>query len=380
MSIIILLAILNGTVNQPEIKLIGKVSISGYASDLSGIKNLLEDKSPSDRLGGFGSAIAYTGIGNNYIMLPDRGPGDGANSYLCRFHLVEIIPTKSDTLSFKVLKTTFLKNSDGSFFNGSSKAFTANNRLDPEGIRVFKDGSLLISDEYGPSVLKFDSQGKLKQKFQIPDKFLIQNLSSEAEKEFPPFNLKGRVTNKGFEGLALAKDEKKWLAAIQAPLIQDRESLDSGINCRFLEMSIEGKPLRELVYVLDNHKNGVSEILALGDEDYLVIERDSEGGEMAGFKKIFRIHTGKASDVSKFSKLPSTKLNKDTVPVNKTLFFDLLSPEFGFKGKDFPAKIEGITFGPDLPDGKKLLLISSDNDFKPDAPSWIYAFSVKVKD
>ncbi len=380
MSIIILFALLNGIASQSEIKLIGKVSIPGDASDLSGIKKLLEDKSPSDRLGGFGSGFAYTGRGNNYVMLPDRGPGDGANSYLCRFHLVEIIPTKSEFLSFKVLKTTFLKNSDGSFFNGSSKAFTTNNRLDPEGIRVFKDGSLLICDEYGPSVLKFDSQGKLKQKFQIPDKFLIQNFSSEAQKEFPPFNQKGRVTNKGFEGLALAKDEKKWLAAIQAPLIQDRDSIDSVINCRFLEMSIEGKPMRELVYVLENHKNGVSEILALGDEDYLVIERDSEGGEMAGFKKIFRINTAKATDVSNLSKLPSTKLKKEIAPVSKTLFFDLISSEFGLKGKDFPAKIEGITFGPDLPDGKKLLLISSDNDFKPNAPSWIYAFSVKFKD
>jgi len=67
------------------------------------------------------------------------------------------------------------------------------------------------------------------------------------------------------------------------------------------------------------------------------------------------------------------------VPVTKTLFLDLLNPKFGLKGKDFPAKIEGLAFGPNLPDGRKLLIITTDNDFKPEEPSWIYAFAVKLQ-
>lgn len=384
MPIFFILATLWSTSHQQEIQLLGKTSISGTAFDLSGIKNILEDKSPNNRLGGFGSAIAYTGLGNKYLLLPDRGPGDGANSYSCRFHLAEIAVSPSGKLDFTLLKTTLLKTSEGSALTGSSKGYSpSGNRFDPEGIRLLKNGSLLISDEYGPSVWLFDSSGKLKHKFLIPEKFLIQNKSDDAEKEFPPFNKQGRVSNKGFEGIAISFDQKKWLAALQGSLIQDRNLSDpnlktNGINLRFLETSIEGKHLREIVYILESAKNGVNEILAIGEEDYLVIERDSDSGEAARFKKIFRISTKKATDVSKIISLPAPMLPVGIVPVTKVLLFDLLDPKFGLKGKDFPAKIEGLAFGPDLPDGRKLLIVTSDNDFKPDEPSWIYAFAVKL--
>jgi len=384
MSIFLILATLWNSTQQLEVQLLGKTSISGTASDLSSMKNLLEDKSPNNRLGGFGSAIAYTGQGNKYLLLPDRGPGDGANSYSCRFHLAEITVSTPGKIDFKLLKTTLLKTPEGNLLTGLSKDFgPSGSRFDPEGIRVLKNGSILISDEYGPSVWLFDSTGKLKHKFLIPEKFLIQYKSDHAEKEFPPFNKKGRLTNKGFEGIAISSDQKKWLAALQGSLIQDRNPTDqnlktNGDNLRFLETSIDGKHLREIVYKMESAKNGVNEILAIGEEDYLVLERDGDAGESAGFKKIFRISTKNATDVSKILELPAPKLPEGIVPVTKTLFLDLLDPKFGLKGKDFPAKIEGLAFGPDLPDGRKLLIITTDNDFKPDEPTWIYAFAVKT--
>lgn len=384
MSIFLILATLWNSTQQLEVQLLGKTSISATASDLSSMKNLLEDKSPNNRLGGFGSAIAYTGQGNKYLILPDRGPGDGANSYSCRFHLAEITVSTPGKIDFKLLKTTLLKTPEGSPLTGLSKGFgPLGNRFDPEGIRMLKNGSILVSDEYGPSVWLFDSNGKLKHKFLIPEKFLIQNKSDHAEKELPPFNKKGRLTNKGFEGIAISSDQKKWLAALQGSLIQDRNPTDqnlktNGDNLRFLETSIEGKHLREIVYKMESAKNGVNEILTIGEEDYLVLERDGDAGESAGFKKIFRISTKNATDVSKILELPAPKLPEGIVPVNKTLFLDLLDPKFGLKGKDFPAKIEGMAFGPDLPDGRRLLIITTDNDFKPDEPTWIYAFAVKT--
>ncbi|MFZ4610354.1 MAG: esterase-like activity of phytase family protein [Gemmataceae bacterium] len=384
MSIFLILATLWNSTQQLEVQLLGKTSISGTASDLSSMKNLLEDKSPNNRLGGFGSAIAYTGQGNKYLLLPDRGPGDGANSYSCRFHLAEITVSTPGKIDFKLLKTTLLKTPEGNLLTGLSKDFgPSGSRFDPEGVPSLKNGSILISDEYGPSVWLFDSTGKLKHKFLIPEKFLIQNKSDHAEKEFPPFNKKGRLTNKGFEGIAISSDQKKWLAALQGSLIQDRNPTDqnlktNGDNLRFLETSIDGKHLREIVYKMESAKNGVNEILAIGEEDYLVLERDGDAGESAGFKKIFRISTKNATDVSKILELPAPMLPVGIVPVTKTLFLDLLDPKFGLKGKDFPAKIEGLTFGPDLPDGRKLLIITTDNDFKPDEPTWIYAFAVKT--
>ena len=40
------------------------------------------------------------------------------------------------------------------------------------------------------------------------------------------------------------------------------------------------------------------------------------------------------------------------------------------------AKFEGLAFGPDLPDGRRLLLVTADNDFLPDQPFRLYAFAV----
>ena len=63
-------------------------------------------------------------------------------------------------------------------------------------------------------------------------------------------------------------------------------------------------------------------------------------------------------------------------PVAKTLFVDLLDPKFHIAGSDCPAKFEGLAFGPDLPDGRHLLLVTNDNDFKETIPTCIYAFAI----
>ena len=48
-----------------------------------------------------------------------------------------------------------------------------------------------------------------------------------------------------------------------------------------------------------------------------------------------------------------------------TPFIDLLEPAFGLNLNDANAiaeKIEGLAWGPDLPDGRHLLYVISDND------------------
>jgi hypothetical protein len=64
------------------------------------------------------------------------------------------------------------------------------------------------------------------------------------------------------------------------------------------------------------------------------------------------------------------------VAVEKQLFLDLLDPRHGLAGPDFPGKVEGLAFGPDLPDGRRLLIVTSDNDFKAEQPTWIFAFAI----
>ena len=64
-------------------------------------------------------------------------------------------------------------------------------------------------------------------------------------------------------------------------------------------------------------------------------------------------------------------------PVAKQRFLDLLAADYSLVGPSFPEKIEGIAFGPKLPDGSRILIVTSDNDFKSDQPTEIYAFAVR---
>jgi len=68
-------------------------------------------------------------------------------------------------------------------------------------------------------------------------------------------------------------------------------------------------------------------------------------------------------------------------PVAKTQFINLLDASYMVNAtqtiKDIIAeKIEGLAWGPDLPDGNHLLYVVSDNDLNPDLPTQIFAFAI----
>ena len=53
---------------------------------------------------------------------------------------------------------------------------------------------------------------------------------------------------------------------------------------------------------------------------------------------------------------------------------------FGIAGPSAPEKVEGLAFGPDLADGRHLLVVTTDNDFVPTQPSLFFAFGVDASD
>ena len=66
--------------------------------------------------------------------------------------------------------------------------------------------------------------------------------------------------------------------------------------------------------------------------------------------------------------------------MSKAFFLDLLDPVFGLAGASFPEKIEGLTFGPGLPDSHHLLIVTNDNDFMPTQPNRFLAFAIDHAD
>jgi hypothetical protein len=129
-----------------------------------------------------------------------------------------------------------------------------------------------------------------------------------------------------------------------------------------------GTVTHEYAYLL-TAGSGVSEIVALNNHEFIVDERDGNGlagGGAAKVKQFFKIDLDGATDV--------TGLNGTQAAahaVSKSLFVDLVQvlTATGIAATEIPAKIEGLTFGPDVNmSGTKMhtLWVANDNDFLQD--------------
>ncbi|MBK7998084.1 MAG: esterase-like activity of phytase family protein [Verrucomicrobia bacterium] len=136
--------------------------------------------------------------------------------------------------------------------------------------------------------------------------FLTGGLSSAADS--------GRHNNRGMEGLSVTPDGKKLVACIQSPLTQDGESRNPSRNTRILVFDIDPasttyqQPIAEYIHVLplsaaeaNNRHTPVSEILALSDTKYLILQRDSRGlgGDGGNFlyKRVVEVDASAASNI-----------------------------------------------------------------------------------
>ena len=420
---LLLLSTFAASTAQADVELIAIGSISGAYADLAvETATPLENGVPGNRLGGIGSGFAYAG-GTTFLALPDRGPNansynglvDDTVSYIDRFHTLNLSLDPSDpgsTLPFTLtptLRDTTLLSSpvplvygtgsglgtqiDGvtplgsgapalnavnhtHYFTGRSDNFEAsrpstnpnNARLDPEAIRVSRDGqSVYISDEYGPYVHQFDrATGKRIKSFKLPDNLAITTLSSQKSVEIDN-NSVGRVTNKGMEGLAITPDGKMLVGIMQANLEQDKKK-----SLRIVTIDTRNGATHEYAYKLTDG-SGVSEIVAVNDHQFLVDERDGNGmadtplmtdtASAAVVKKLFLIDLNGATELT-----DADKGDLSAKAVAKTEFLDIVSKltSLGIDPLFIPSKIEGVAFGQDMVINgatKHTLFVANDNDF-----------------
>lgn len=389
------------------IDLIARGSLSGTLSDLSGLTGTLENGVAADLLGGMGSGLAWAG-GSTFLALPDRGPNavpwnsavDDTSSYIARYQTLNLQLSAAAgplpfTLTPTLQQTTLLYSTSALnygpavpslntagryYFDGRSDNFAAglssnamNARLDPEAIRVSADGrSVFVSDEYGPYVYQFDrATGARLKAFALPDNLAISHLASQGSAEISG-NTSGRVANKGMEGLAITPDGKTLVGFMQSPLIQDGG--DGGRANRIVTIDIATGATHEYAYdnrIGSKNVNG-SEILALNDHQFLVLQRDGKGlgdGSTAATKQLWMVDIAGAEDVTALSG-ESALLAKAP---SKTLFLDMRAAlnAAGIPDSQIPAKLEGLAFGQDVMRGGVLthtLYVANDNDFLATAP------------
>lgn len=395
-------------------ELIG-IGTLGGTTDLSGLTGTLENGNPASILGGMGSGLAWAG-GNTFLALPDRGPNavaytggsaiDNTTSYIARFNTVTLDVTATPsavpagtvpyTVTPTLQSTTLLwsstpltygstaglpsavpsQNTAGKYyFTGRSDGFVAGSssnvndaRLDPESIRVSKDGkSIYVSDEYGPYVYQFDrSTGERTRSFTLPSNLAVPNANAVGATEISG-NTVGRVANKGMEGLAISPDGKTLFGFMQSPLAQDGG--DGGRYNRIVKIDIASGAVSQFAF--DNQINGKaynsSELLALNDHELIVLERDGKGlgdGTKAAVKQLVKIDLTGATEVSNITDLRT----QPGAAIVGTKFLDIRAAlnAAGVPDARIPAKLEGIAFGEDVVvNGKTMhtLYLANDNDF-----------------
>ena len=173
----------------------------------------------------------------------------------------------------------------------------------------------------------------------------------------------GPRPNNALEGLSLSPDGRFLFAAMEAPLVEDGPAVnaDHGALIRITKFDVESRtPVGQYAYRVEaspppTRFNGVSDILALSNTTFLVVERAATLPHLA--VSVYRADVDSATDTLR---MPSLSRQPIT-PMTKTLATDLsVVPELTRLDN-----IEGIALGPKLPDGHQSVVLVSDDNFSP---------------
>ncbi|HTG34580.1 MAG TPA: esterase-like activity of phytase family protein [Thermoanaerobaculia bacterium] len=240
--------------------------------------------------------------------------------------------------------------------------------LDGEGMALEPTGEMLVASEIGPSIREFSPAGKLLRALPVPELFLATDK-------------RGIRGNLGFESLTLSPGGEALWTANERALRQDApEDVTGASPVRLLRYGRRGGgfvPGGQFVYVVEPiarpgrgggfQVRGLSDLLALPDGDLLALEREYVEGRGLSIQ-IFRVSLAGATDVSGTESL----MGQRYTPARKTLVYDFARSGF------VPDNIEGMAFGPRLPDGSPTLVLVSDNNFHPFEQTQIVALRLKM--
>jgi hypothetical protein len=367
-------------------------------------------------LGGIGSDLwrDRDDCAGEYWMLTDRGPnGENPRTFPVLEFTPHILRVRTCDGRIEALDAipitgkhgsrdgvTGLANADNTvgpralnepFFgcNGLDPLSPNANGIDSEGLVRTSKGTFWVCEEYGPSILKIDKHGRVK------DRFLPTGLTAHLPGPFdypvddsadsiPAIYGLTRKLNRGFEGLTLSPDERTLYVALQSPLSNPTTAVGNASRVtRILAFDLEKeRVVAEYAYRFQATGPGNADDefdvpslgttgrarsqdmklsgLAMVDEHrMLVLERTD-------FKaKVYRVDLRTATNIldTKWDDVATTPsletLNADgalegagVVPLPKTFVVEMDSTA------GFPRKIEGITIVDD-----RTIAIANDNDF-----------------
>jgi hypothetical protein len=266
----------------------------------------------------------------------------------------------------------------------------ARNKVDPESLRLdakrnliywSNEGARTSSGMQNPTVRRMRIDGTPAGEFPVPAYFKPSGSAGGLAAGDG-----GIYNNLAFESIAITPDGKTLWTIAENGLAQDSlpAAVGRGSRTRMLSFDLDtGKAAAEYVYEVgsvpfppgrqgDFSTNGVPDMLALSEHQFIVLERayavgaDTPGaaahtGQPTGNTiKLYLIDTRGATDVSGW---PTLK-GREAVPVKRQLLLDLSTLKNDDDSVLAVDNIEGLTLGP-LFEGKRTLILASDDNFNP---------------
>ena len=314
------------------------------------------------------SSIAYDERrGVYYAISDDQGAGFTPTSTPARFYTLRIDASDGslDPGDVTVLDVTVFTGTDGQPLPAQS--------LDPEGLTLTRDDTLVVTSEgipargIAPFVREFALDGRQVAELPVPD-------------AFTPLADRGVRPNLGFEAAAVAPNGQTLFVGAENALVQDgpAASLTTGSPARVLRYHLGAGAARldrQYVYETDPvvapspvfTVNGLVELLPLTNSHLLAMERSFSVGA-GNTIRLYRVDLAGATDVQGAENLSEVQRLRTAA---KSLLLDL--DDLGLTLDN----LEGMTLGPRLPDGSRSLVLVSDNNFTPGQASQFLLFALR---
>ena len=302
--------------------------------------------------------------------------------------------------------TAFVTQSGKQFPGSTTGAAAGKIALDAEGIRILNNGNMYVSDEYGANVYYFDKTGRMLGAILPPPAVAPRTADGSTSFSSVTNAVTGRRLNQGLEGLALTPDNKKLVTLLQSATMQDSNTAnqETRTNTRLMIYDIANNAtptaptahyVLQLPVFTSNGNGGVvnrtaaqSELLALNDNQFLVLARDGNGLGQANlnpvYKSILLVDTtgatniaGTAFETTTTPISPNGVLNSSIKPVSQVEVVNMLNTtqldRFGLNINNttptrltLTEKMEGMALVPVLDESAPqdyFLMIGNDNDF-----------------
>lgn len=306
-------------------------------------------------LGGL-SGIDYRASDNTYFAISD----DRSQANPARFYNLSL---DYNDAGFVGLGYTF--NTVTTMLRPDTTAFPALS-VDPEAIRYnAATGNLHWTSEgdanasINPHVRTMTTSGAYVGDFAVPAHYNSTGVAG----------VTGIRQNLAFESLALSPDGTRLFTGTENALKQDGPAADVSLGSpsRIILWNTAGTLLSEFVYLTDPVEvaptpgqfatNGLVEFLAIDNDTLLAVERSFSVGAPGRGNNIdlYLVELAGATDVKAFNDLDNAGAY---TAVSKTFIADL-GADFGLD----PDNIEGITWGHDLANGNRTLVLVSDDNF-----------------